>query len=274
MVESNWTEPWLFAIYSLIKPVAGAFILVLMYLVLLIVQGGAQAANAQLRFDYIYIGNALFIFLGNVLWGTFRVVESDREWYETIRYIYISPMSYYVYIVGRAAATVVVAGFAVATTLLFGVLFLNVTLAFSWLDIPVLIFGMVLGLLCVMAIGVCLAGLALLMAHHSGIAAEGVSGVFYLFCGVIFPLSVLPIWAQNVGKSIPLTYWFDYIRRLVMPADHIAVVNTGLVGYSTTAIFLLLLVSTLLFFFLSVLIFRYSEYVAKRQGRIDLTTAY
>jgi ABC-2 type transport system permease protein len=37
-IESNWTEPFLFAIYSVIKPVAGVLILVFMYLV--VAKGG------------------------------------------------------------------------------------------------------------------------------------------------------------------------------------------------------------------------------------------
>jgi hypothetical protein len=33
-IESNWTDPLLFAIYSVIKPVAASLILVFMYLVI------------------------------------------------------------------------------------------------------------------------------------------------------------------------------------------------------------------------------------------------
>src|SRR5207237_10793788 len=46
-MDSNWTEPWLFVLYSVIKPVAGAFILVLMYIVFVAIcrpSGGAHAA--------------------------------------------------------------------------------------------------------------------------------------------------------------------------------------------------------------------------------------
>jgi len=33
-IESNWTDPFLFAIYSVVKPVAGAAILVVMYAII------------------------------------------------------------------------------------------------------------------------------------------------------------------------------------------------------------------------------------------------
>ena len=49
-IESNWTDPFLFAVYSIVKPVAGAMILVVMYGV--ITQGNFGAP----LFPYIYLG--------------------------------------------------------------------------------------------------------------------------------------------------------------------------------------------------------------------------
>ncbi len=33
-IESNWTDPFLFAVYSIVKPLSGAAILVVMYTVI------------------------------------------------------------------------------------------------------------------------------------------------------------------------------------------------------------------------------------------------
>src|SRR5207247_6888339 len=90
-MASTWPEPWLFVLCSVIKPVAGAFILLLMYIVFVAIgrpQGDPDA------FSYMYVGNSFFIFVASVLFGTFQVIQSDREWYQTIRYVYISPISY------------------------------------------------------------------------------------------------------------------------------------------------------------------------------------
>jgi len=87
-MDSNWTEPWLFIVYSVVKPVAGAFILVLMYTVFAFLPGNRQDLSA---FSYMYVGNSFFIFVGSVLFGTFQVIQSDREWYQTIRYVYMAP---------------------------------------------------------------------------------------------------------------------------------------------------------------------------------------
>ncbi len=266
-MDSNWTEPWLFLVYSVIKPVAGAFILVLMYLVFTIV-GRVQSSAL---FDFMYVGNAFFIFVGTTLFGTFQVIQSDREWYQTIRYVYMSPISFYVYILGRAASKIAVATFAVAITLLFGVLFLQVQVHLTVDEVPLLIGSLALGLFVLLAIGVTLAGCTFLMARHTQGLAEAIPGLFYVFCGVLFPLSILPGWIQPVGRAIPLTYWFDITRRILLTGTPM---NTGLTDYGDLQIMGLLLVSSVVFFVLSLGVFRFGEHLARKAGKIDMLTSY
>jgi ABC-2 type transport system permease protein len=266
-MDSNWTEPWLFMVYSVIKPIAGAFILVLMYSVFALI---GQFRDPDL-FSYIYVGNAFFIFVGNTLFGTFQVIQSDREWYQTLRYTYISPISYYTYIVGRAASKVAVATLAVVITLAFGALALGVRFEVSLVQVPMFLAALALGLFCLISIGICLAGISFMTAKHTHGLAEGIPGIFYVFCGVLFPLTALPGWAQSFGRGIPLTYWFDLTRRLILPSNTI---NSGLGFFSDIEILALLLASSLTFFLLSLGIFKLGEYMARKAGKIDMTTSY
>ena len=266
-MDSNWTEPWLFMVYSVIKPIAGAFILVLMYTVFALI---GQFRDPDL-FSYIYVGNAFFIFVGNTLFGTFQVIQSDREWYQTLRYTYISPISYYTYIVGRAASKVAVAALAVVITLAFGALALGVRFEINLAQLPIFAAAFVLGLFCLVSIGIYLAGISFMTAKHTHGLAEGIPGIFYVFCGVLFPLTALPEWAQSVGRGIPLTYWFDLTRRLLLPPNTI---STGLGFFNDYEILALLLASSLIFFLMSIGIFKLGEFLARRAGKIDMTTSY
>ncbi len=273
-IESNWTDPWLFAIYSIIKPVAGAFILVLMSFVALFMGTGDPDLGNSPLFAYLFVGNAFFIYVWNVLFGCFQVIQADREWYQTIRYVFMAPISYYVYIIGRAASKVLIATIATIITLLFGVYALNITLNLQIVEIPLFILVMFIGLLCIVAIGLCLAGISFLTAKHIHGLAEGIPGLFYLFCGVIFPLSVLPEWGQSVGQAIPITYWLEAVRRIFLPETQVVNIYTGLEGADLLGILGLLVVSTAMFFLLSILIFRATEYLARKAGKIDMTTNY
>ncbi len=273
-MDSNWTEPWLFIVYSIIKPIAATFILVLMYVVF----AAIGRFNAGPLFDFMYVGNAFFIFVGSTLFGTFQVIQSDREWYQTIRYIYISPISFYVYVMGRAVSKILVSAFAVVITLLFGMYVLNpaVQITLTWSEIPMLAAGLLLGLFCLLAIGITLGGVTFLMARHTQTLAEAVPGIFYVFCGVLFPLTILPGWLMDVGKAIPLTYWFELSRRVLLsPADQAAIAPlTGLGTFSDLTILGFLIVSGVAFFVLSIGVFKLGEYLARKAGKIDMTTSY
>jgi ABC-2 type transport system permease protein len=273
-MDSNWTEPWLFIVYSIVKPIAATFILVLMYIVF----AAIGQFNAGPLFDFMYVGNAFFIFVGSTLFGTFQVIQSDREWYQTIRYIYISPISFYVYIMGRAVSKILVSAFAVVITLAFGAFVLRpaVQISLSAYSIPMLIAGLVLGLFCLLAIGITLGGVTFLMARHTQTLAEAVPGIFYVFCGVLFPLTVLPGWLQGVGKAIPLTYWFELSRRILLsPADQqVLGPLTGLGTFSDLTILAFLAISSVVFFALSIGVFKLGEYLARKAGKIDMTTSY
>ena len=273
-MDSNWTEPWLFLIYSVIKPIAATFILVLMYIIL----AAIGQFNAGPLFDFMYIGNAFFIFVGTTLFGTFQVVQSDREWYQTIRYIYISPISFYVYVLGRAMSKILVASVAVVITLAFGALVLRpaVQISLPLASVPVFVAALVLGLFCLLAIGITLGGMTFLMARHTQSLAEAVPGIFYVFCGVLFPLSILPGWLQSVGRAIPLTYWFELSRRLLLtPADQVVLRPlTGLGSFDDVTILGFLALSSVVFFALSLGVFKLGEYLARKAGKIDMTTSY
>ena len=75
-MEANWTQPMVFAIYSIIKPIAGTLILVFMYLVIF-----PSALADPVFFAYMYVGNAFYMYVAQVLFGIVMVIHEDREHY-------------------------------------------------------------------------------------------------------------------------------------------------------------------------------------------------
>ena len=266
-MEANWTDPFLFLIYSVAKPVSAALILVLMYIVIL----GGVATQSD-AFAFIFLGNAFFIYVGQVLFGVTWVIHEDREHFQTLKLIYISPISFYYYIIGRAASKILIATIAVVVTLLFGIFALGIPVDAFAMDWGFLAVCLTVGMACLVSIGIALAGITFLTAKHSGGINEGVAGLFYVFCGVVFPITQLPAWGQSLGYAIPVTYWLEAMRKALLPAQQLA--GTGLYGIENVWLVALLAVSALFFYFLSILIFRLGDYLARRAGKIDMTTAY
>lgn len=266
-MEANWTDPFLFLTYSVAKPVSAALILVLMYFVIL---GGLQPGSPQ--FAYIYLGNTFFIYVGQVLFGVTWVIHEDREHFQTLKLIYISPISFYYYIIGRALSKILIATIAVFITLLFGIFMLGIPVSALTVDWLLLGLCLTVGMACLVSIGIALSGITFLTAKHSGGINEGIAGLFYVFCGVVFPLTQLPAWGQSLGYSIPVTYWLEAMRKALVPGLQLQ--GTGLFGIENFWLVMLLAVSALFFYFLSILIFRLGDYLARRAGKIDMTTAY
>lgn len=263
-MESNWTDPYLFVIYSVIKPIASALILVFMYLVI------TQGKTGTDLFAYIYVGNAFYIFVGGILFGISWVIIEDREHYEMLKYIYLSPIQIYVYLMGRGFAKFLTSAVAVIITLAFGMLFLKVPINVLKVDYLYLLVSLAIGLFGVVCLGVILAGVTLVTARHSWGINEGVAGVFYLLCGVVFPLEVLPDWAEAIGKVLPPTYWLEAMRRATLEAS----VSQVLGGFSKGELLLILSGTTLGLMLASHLFFKAMEQRARKRGMIDQRTNY
>ena len=264
-MESNWTNPFKFLVYTIARPIASSLILVVMYL---IITGGITYTD---QFHYIYVSNAFFMYVFWVLFGITWVIHDDREHYQTMKYIYISPSNYFAYMIGRSISKIIITTFSITITLAFGVLFLDIPLSLTAINWPLFIGVMIIGLLSLISFGLALAGVSFLTAKHSGGVNESIAGIFYLFCGVVFPVHTLPLWAVSFSKILPITYWLEIVRRTLGLGVG---VDTALASTSTADSLIILCVSTIIFTIIAFSIFFLGDHLARKKGLIDMTTAY
>ncbi|MCS7286019.1 MAG: ABC transporter permease [Anaerolineae bacterium] len=265
-IESNWTDPLLFAIYSIIKPLASAAILVVMYGV---ITGG------QFRepiFPYIYLGNAFYIYVGSVMVGISWAVIDDREHYRTLKYIYVAPVRLPFYWLGRGVARFLIGSFAVLVTLLSGVLFLHLPINPAQVNWPLFFLSWGLGIIMLAFMGLILANISLLVAHHFFLIGEAVAGALYLFSGAVFPLEVLPAWLRPLGFIMPITYWLELIRRSLL-GEGVRAFPT-LASFSNGELLGIMLGLSGLFGATAFLSFKACDFLARERGLIDRTTNY
>lgn len=262
-VESNWADPLLFAVYSMAKPIAGALILVVIYRIV-----GGETADAL--FPGMYLGNALFMYVGALMFGVSWVIMEDREFFQLLKYIYISTAGMFWYLSGRAVAKFLVTTVAVIILLAFGAVFLGVPLSPSAINWGLLAAVLPLGLLTIIGLGLILAGVMLISARHGHGYVESVSGALYLLCGVVFPLDILPGWLQAVGKAIPVTYWLEGLRRALLGQGF----AQALAGWSDGQLVLILAVSTAVTMAAAVWFFDRLTRLARSRGLIDQITEH
>ena len=261
-IEANWAEPFTFLAYAIIRPMFSTLILLFMYKIV----AGGQTSTAV--FVYIYLGNAFFMYTANVLAGVGLVIHEDRERYEMLKYIYLSPILTYFYLLGRCIPKLIITTLAVIVTLVFGISVFGLSLSIGhW---PLLLIGFPMGIVATLALGIILASLTLLTARHGFFMAEGTAGAFYLVSGAVFPIEVLPHFLQPVALAFPITYWLEALRRALIAEP----VSKVFANWTDEKLLLVLTVTTAISVLLSVVVNRWMEYLARRQGKLDQVFNY
>jgi ABC-2 type transport system permease protein len=265
-IESNWTDLFLFSVYSIIKPLAGAAILVVMYSI--ITQGNF---NSPL-FPYMYLGNAFYMYVGQVMTGISWAVIDDREHYRTLKYMYIAPIHVPSYLLGRGVARFIVASISVFITILVGRFFLKVPIDFAAVDWGLFLLSLLIGIIMLAMMGLILAGVTLLLVNHVWFIGDTVAGALYLFSGAIFPLDVLPAFLRPLGYAMPITYWLELLRRSMIGS--VAQAFPTLANFSNLDLLAILLTLTVAFAVISACVFYWCEHRARERGKIDMVTNY
>ena len=265
-IEANWTDPFLFAVYLVIKPLASVAILVVMYSI--ITNGNYDSPI----FPYIYLGNAFYIYVAFVMTGVSLAVIEDREHYRTLKYMYVAPISMPYYLLGRGVSRFLVATVAVLITLAAGKLFLQLPLNLNQVNWGLFLVSLFLGITMLAMMGLILASITLMIVNHHFILGDAVAGALYLFSGAIFPLEVLPTWLRPVGFAMPITYWLELMRRSLI--GNVAEAFPTLASFSNGQLLGILSGMTLLFAVTSVFIFRWCDHRARERGLIDWVTNY
>jgi ABC-2 type transport system permease protein len=263
-VESNWVDPALFGIYVLARPLATALILALMYRAV-----SGHGADATV-FAGFFVANAFHAYVNTVLVGMGWVVFEEREEYETLKYVYISPVGMFTYLAGRSLVKFSLATVSVLVTLAVGWWLLGVRwewAAIQWLPLAA---SLAAGLASTLFLGFLLAGWSLVLGRAAMVALEGTALASYLLCGVIFPVDLLPRPLQAVALSLPFTWWYEALRRFLAGQG-----TRGLMErFTDTQILLGLGAMTLVFAALARWGYFAFERRARALGRLDQTTLF
>lgn len=277
-IEGNWADPLVFFIFTILRPMASALILLVMYQV---IAGGRR----DQFFDYLFISNAFYVLVIQVMVGLSWTIIDDRENYKMLKYIYTSPARKISYLGGRAVAKVAIGLLTTLLLLATGVFFLGLRfdaarVEWGWLALYFL-FGM--GIL--FGLGMVLAGISLVIARHGATIGEITGGMLLLFSGAYFPPDILPGWLKQIALAMPVTYWLEGMRRSIEGGILTVTINSNgkgittpvspsLAAYSDAQLLAIVVVSSVVLVVGSLIFFRWVEYQAKERGMIDRVTGY
>jgi ABC-2 type transport system permease protein len=271
--EANWTDPLLFLIYTVAKPLASALLLVVMVDVI----GGA--ASQELR-GFVVVGSAMWAYVVSGIGGMAWTILDDRERYRMLKYVYVSPTDFLVVLLGRGASRIAVGAVGAGITLVFGVIVRGLPFDPAAGDGPRLVVAIIVGTVAVGALGVLLAGVVLQTRQESWQYPEAVAGALFLITGAVFPLAVLPDPVELIGWLMPVTWWVAAVREALFPGGPSSIGGdgslwtavTGTAEPSSAVLLGALLLTGAVGTLAATVLFGISERRAKEQGLLDRTT--
>jgi ABC-2 type transport system permease protein len=259
-VSSNWTRPLLFIIYSVLRPISMALILTVMYTV---ITGNAAATRPYLGF--LIIGTAFWSFIQEGVSEFATGILEDRGRYHILKYSYMAPLGFPIFLVGRATSKLASAAASVVVVLVVGTVALKLDISPLRIDYAVLVLACLLAFVSVVAFAVTLS-MVLLAGRDTHGYGEIMASFLYLFSGAIFPISVLPGPIAWLASLSPLPYWLELCRRSILHTR----VYQMFPNLSDGEVLLRLVVATIGTLVLAYLVFGWTDRRARRLGYIDM----
>ena len=170
-----------------------------------------QRTGIQDDYGYIAIGTMIWMGQNVALWGVGFSLRNE-QWRGTLESNWLTPAWRFAFLLGPA----VVHMFSMITFLAVAALEFGLIFGVRFNGSPLLVMLMIL--LSMPAIY----GLAMAFASLVITAKEAhnfvfmVRGMVMIFCGITFPVSILPGWMQGVSRWLPQTYMIEAVRKAAL----------------------------------------------------------
>ena len=214
----------------------------------------ARAGTTEVA-GFLFVGWAAYMWISMILWGPGTALRTEQV-RGSLEALFMTPVSRLVILFGPLLSQVVWAVW------MFGIVAATMALVFG-VDIAL---ASALRALVVISVAVpALYGLGALFAavvlRYGEVSAlvQGVRGVFTVFCGMSFPIVVLPEWGRAVALALPPTYLIGDLRQVLLTGAGLAELLPSLA---------MLLALGLLLCGLAVVAFRRTERHARRGGSL------
>jgi ABC-2 type transport system permease protein len=191
-----------------------------------------QVAGTDNFLGYILVGTTVWMWVNTTLWNIGFALRSE-QWRGTLESNWLSPTSRFSFLIGTAPTHVLsMLVFVFFTVVEFG-LFFGVRSNGNLLTILVVI---LLALPSLYGIGFAFASLVL-SAREANTFVFLVRGLVMIFCGVTYPLAVMPVWMQSVARWLPPTIVINAARSAILSGATLADLKPDLILLALYGVF-------------------------------------
>jgi len=199
-----------------------------------------QATGAQDYIGYIVVGTTVWMWQNIVLWDVGFSLRNEQM-RGTLESNWLSPTWRFAYLLGHTGPQIIsMAMFVLITALEFGLMFGVRLNGSAWM----LAIMMIAAIPAIYGLGFTFASLVITVKEANAFVFL-IRGLVMIFCGITFPVAILPNWMQSFAKWLPQTYLIHGMREAAfsnagipeLTPDLIPLISFGLVwlfiGYFT-----------------------------------------
>jgi ABC-2 type transport system permease protein len=194
----------------------------------------ARAAGTTDYVSFIVVGTVLWMWLNMTLWDMGYFLRNEQM-HGTLESNWLCPVWRISIMLGASLTKLATSVLFLGLTVLEFGLLLGVRLVRG--NIPLLMLLFLLMLPIIYGIGLVFGSLVIRFKEANAMVFL-VRGIFMVFCGITYPLAVLPPWMQGVAYVLPLTYAIRDIRAAALADAGIAAVAPDLVRLAAFAVLL------------------------------------
>jgi ABC-2 type transport system permease protein len=162
-------------------------------------------------YGYIAIGTMVWMVQNVALWGVGFALRTE-QWRGTLETNWLSPVWRFIFLFGPA----VVHMFTMITFLVVAGLEFALIFGVKFHGNPLLVLLMILlSMPAVYGLAMAFASLVI-TAKEAHNFVQMVRGVVMIFCGITFPIALMPDWMQAVARWLPQTYMINSVRSAAL----------------------------------------------------------
>ena len=178
----------------------------------------AQRAGTAEIAGFLFLGWAAYMWISMILWGPGTALRTEQV-RGSLEALFMTPVSRLVILFGPAVTQIAWAVWMFSVVGAVLVIFFRVPIgpmeALRALGVVLVAVPALYGL------GALFAAVVLRYGEVSAMV-QGVRGVFTVFCGMTFPIIILPVWAKAVALSLPPTYLIGDLRQVLLMGSDLA----------------------------------------------------
>jgi len=208
--------------------------------------------------SFVIVGFAFQSFIMSTIFGGGHAMRGEQE-HGTAELVFVTPANKVSWLLGKMLGNLIFSFISFFFVILSGILIFGFRPE-ATPNIPTATLSILLTMLAMTSFGFIFAGLCFLAKREEELT-QVIWPLMTFFCGLAFPIEILPQWGQTIARLIPLTYGVDITRRALL-------LGVGVSDVTMLTELGILAVQTVVLLPIGAILFAKLEKASKRSGTL------